>query len=64
MDEPVNRLRLDSILFALLGSDQMVKTWWDSPNLAFKGYSPTEMLDIDHHAVVRYIYGQMHGDYH
>lgn len=64
MNKNPKRETLDSILFSCFGSDDFVKQWWDSPNIAFSGYSPTEMLDIKPEVVVQYILNQVNGVYH
>lgn len=54
---------MDAILLALVGSTEMVETWWSSPNRAFDGKTPLEALAVDHRDVVEYLLSQTTGDY-
>lgn len=38
MDEKLNKM-----LKALLGSDELVQRWWNSPNRAFDGETPDDL---------------------
>lgn len=54
---------MDAILLALVGSQELVEQWWTSPNRAFDGRTPMDVLDIDHRDVVEYLLSQTNGDY-
>jgi hypothetical protein len=51
------------ILYALLGSDELVKKWWVSPNRAFGDISPIEMWNRDKDRVKKYLLAQLSGEY-
>ena len=51
----LDKNRLNSVLFACLGSDELVDKWWDSPNKAFDMITPNEMLDLNPDYVVKYL---------
>ncbi len=55
--------KLNTILLALLGSEDLVERWWTSPNKAFNNQSPNSMLDTDPKVVKAYLLGQINGDY-
>jgi hypothetical protein len=55
--------KYNRILHALLGSEELVKQWWASPNRAFDDISPIEMWDRDKDRVKNYLLGQLSGDY-
>lgn len=59
----LDKNRLNSILFACLGSDELVDKWWDSPNKAFDMITPNEMLDLNPDYVVKYLLDQVCGGY-
>ncbi len=44
-DRLVIRERLDEILMSMLGSQELVKQWWTTPNRAFDMQSP-EAADL------------------
>jgi hypothetical protein len=46
---------LNTCLFAMLGSDELVNKWWESPNLAFEGKTPLEVFEIDRQDVIDYV---------
>lgn len=48
---------MDQMLLALLGSPELVDTWWKSQNLAFELKTPEEMFDEDPMRVFGYIEG-------
>lgn len=58
-----DRTKLNQILFALIGSSELVEQWWDSPNKAFDGENPSNILDTDPQKVVQYILSQLNSDY-
>jgi hypothetical protein len=55
--------KYNRILHALLGSDELVKKWWSSPNRAFGELTPSEMWDRDRDRVKNYLLAQLSGDY-
>lgn len=52
------RADLDEMLLGLLGSPQLVKRWWQSPNLAFDLQTPDQVWSNDPDQVRQYIYNQ------
>lgn len=42
-------------LKAMLGSDQLVERWWDSPNRAFNMLSAREAFEQNKMQVVKYV---------
>jgi len=56
--------KYNRILHALLGSDELVKQWWASPNKAFDEMTPYEMLDQDKDRVKNYLLAQLSGEYY
>jgi hypothetical protein len=55
--------KYDRILYALLGSQELVQKWWSSPNRAFGEMTPNEMWDRDRDRVKNYLLAQLSGDY-
>jgi hypothetical protein len=55
--------KYDRILHALLGSNELVKKWWSSPNRAFDDISPIEMWNRDKDRVKKYLLAQLSGEY-
>jgi nucleoside-diphosphate-sugar epimerase len=55
--------KYNRILHALLGSDELVKKWWSSPNKAFGELTPNEMWDRDKDRVKKYLLAQLSGEY-
>ena len=55
--------KYDRILYALLGSQELVQKWWVSPNKAFDEMTPIEMWDRDRDRVKNYLLAQLSGDY-
>jgi len=55
--------KYDRILYALLGSNELVQKWWESPNKAFGDITPIEMWDRDKDRVKNYLLAQLNGDY-
>lgn len=43
---------LNNMLMALLGSEDLVVNWWESPNRAFGGHCP---IDVDLYVVCEYL---------
>lgn len=58
MDSDKKR-KLNIILFAMLGSDDLVNRWWESPNLAFENKTPNQMYDEDEQQVIDYVLGYL-----
>lgn len=48
----VNKQIMDDMLFAMLGSDELVQLWWESPNKAFDMECPK---DVDEQKVHQYL---------
>jgi len=48
----VNKEIMNDMLFAMLGSDELVKVWWESPNKAFDMKCPK---DIEERIVFQYL---------
>jgi len=55
--------KYNRILHALLGSNELVQKWWESPNKAFGDITPIEMWDRDKDRVKNYLLAQLNGDY-
>ena len=55
--------KYNRILYALLGSNELVQKWWSSPNKVFDDITPIEMWDRDKDRVKNYLLGQLNGDY-
>lgn len=41
------KLVIDNWLYSMLGSDELVARWWNSPNRSFNGQTPQELYDRD-----------------
>ena len=55
--------KYNRILYALLGSNELVQKWWASPNKAFDDITPSEMWNRDKNRVKNYLLAQLNGDY-
>lgn len=55
--------KYDRILYALLGSNELVQKWWSSSNKAFDEMTPIEMLNRDESRVKNYLLAQLSGEY-
>ena len=55
--------KYNRILYALLGSEELVQKWWESPNRAFDEMTPNEMLNRDKTRVKNYLLAQLSGEY-
>ena len=55
--------QFNRILYALLGSEELVQKWWESPNKAFDEMTPNEMLNRDKTRVKNYLLAQLSGEY-
>lgn len=51
MKEKINRM-----LLAMLGSDDLVEKWWNSPNLYFEGITPNEVYAENPELVRNYVF--------
>jgi hypothetical protein len=51
----MNSVYLNYLLISLLGSDDLVTAWWNSPNHAFKGEYPR---DVDYETLKQYLESQ------
>jgi hypothetical protein len=49
---------LNMLLLIQLGDHDLIKVWWDSPNLAFDNKCPK---DVDENAVKHYLEGHCFG---
>jgi hypothetical protein len=56
--------KYDRILYALLGSNELVQKWWASSNKAFDEMTPIEMLNRDEARVKNYLLAQLSGEYY
>ena len=55
--------KYNRILYALLGSEELVQKWWESPNKAFDEMTPIEMWNRDKTRVKNYLLAQLSGEY-
>jgi hypothetical protein len=58
--------KLEQVLFAMLGREDLVKKWWDSPNYHFKLSTPNEVWnasDDGKREVIEYVLGHASGSY-
>ena len=51
---------LSRLIKPLVGSDDLVDTWFNSPNKAFDNRCP---VDVDYKSVFKYIIGMYGGEY-
>lgn len=51
--------KLDKFLLSLLGSEELVHKWWNSPNKAFDMKTPQEVFDRDKDEVKAYVIKQL-----
>ena len=58
------RAKLDQVLKAMLGPDELVQRWWTVPNRAFNDRTPLDVFDSNPDAVVSYVLGHASGDYY
>ncbi len=58
MEDNIKR-KVNICLFAMLGSDELVKKWWTSPNLAFENKTPAEVFEVNQKDVIDYVLGYM-----
>ena len=55
--------QFNRILYALLGSNELVQKWWESPDRAFDEMTPNEMWNRDETRVKNYLLAQLSGEY-
>jgi hypothetical protein len=48
-------LRINRLLFAMIGDMKLVEKWWSSPNWAFDKRTPAEAFKEDPQAVYDYV---------
>jgi hypothetical protein len=53
--EDKTRRKLNVCLFAMLGNDDLVNRWWESPNLAFENKTPNEVYEENEQQVIDYV---------
>ena len=51
----ITKERLNVYLYKMLGSDELVEAWWNSPNKYWDGRTPTLVYKTDPDSVFRYI---------
>ena len=62
----LSKKQLDAMLFAMLGSDELVHKWWVSPNKAFDDMFPKDVYYQDPNGrqeISDYIYAYASGSY-
>ena len=59
----MTRQELDQHLYALVGSESLVKQWWMTPNRAWLGREPQEIWDKNPDEVISYVMRFCYGDY-
>jgi hypothetical protein len=59
MSRETLKAALDEALFAMLGSQEFVNSWWTSPNLAFDLKQPKEVFQTKPAQVQKYIINQL-----
>ena len=55
--------RINALLLPLLGNQQMINLWWDTPNYALDMQTPADVWEYDQKRVFEYIRKQYSGDY-
>lgn len=53
--EDKTKRKLNVFLFAMLGNDDLVNRWWESPNLAFENKTPNEVYEENEQQVIDYV---------
>lgn len=61
--DSITKEELDKHLFALVGSDKLVKQWWITPNRNWRGREPQEIWNRDPKQVWDYVMRFCYGDY-
>lgn len=54
----MTKQQIDQYLYALLGSHEMVKLWWESQNAAFDEKTPESVWKVSSQQVLSYVLGQ------
>jgi hypothetical protein len=62
MVESMTREELNQHLFALVGSESLVKQWWVTPNRNWKGQEPEEIWVRNPEEVISYVMRFCYGD--
>ena len=62
-DTNMTQQELNRHLFALVGSDQLVRQWWMTPNRAWQGREPQEIWERNPDEVITYVMRFCYGDY-
>lgn len=56
MKDPVRiEAQCNALLKAMLGSDEFVKKWWESPNKAFCDDTPSVIFSVAPESVYKYL---------
>jgi len=50
------KLQVNEMLFALIGSAELIAQWWKSPNWHFKLKTPEDVWERDPGEVFNYVY--------
>jgi hypothetical protein len=53
--EDKTKRKLNVCLFTMLGNDDLVNRWWESPNLAFENKTPNEVYEENEQQVIDYV---------
>jgi len=61
--DAMTREELNQHLYALVGSESLVKQWWITPNRNWKGREPEEIWQRDPKEVISYVMRFCYGDY-
>jgi hypothetical protein len=59
MSRETLKAALDEALMAMLGSQEFVNNWWNSPNLAFDLKQPKEVFETEPASVQQYVLAQL-----
>lgn len=54
---------INRILLSLLGNENLVDQWWNSPNRHWNQSTPLDIWISDPDSVYNYVLGQLNGDY-
>jgi len=54
---------INRILLSLLGNENLVDQWWNSPNRRWNQSTPLDIWISDPDSVYNYVLGQLNGDY-
>ena len=61
--DTMTREELNQHLYALVGSENLVKQWWATSNRAWQGREPEEIWARDPEEVISYVMRFCYGDY-